>query len=60
MYSKYIKYENMYKMRSRKNLKEFYKDKYNPDGLTYACKECRNHSYNTYYKNNPHKAKEKK
>ena len=50
----------MYKMRSRKNLKEFYKDKYNPDGLTYACKECSNHSYNTYYKNNPHKAKEKK
>lgn len=33
-----------------KDLKEFHKDKHNPDGLTYACKECRNNSYNTYYK----------
>lgn len=43
----------------KKDFKEFHKDKHNPDGLTYACKECRNTSYNTYYKNNPNKVKEK-
>jgi len=42
-----------------KNLSEFSKDKYNPDGLTYRCKECRNLHYNTYYKNNPEKQKSK-
>ena len=42
-----------------KDFKEFHKDKHNPDGLTYACKECRNTSYNTYYKNNPENKKKK-
>ena len=30
-----------------KDLEMFHKDKHNPDGFTYACKECRNTSYNT-------------
>ena len=38
-----------------KDLEMFHKDKHNPDGFTYACKECRNNSYNEYYKNNPEK-----
>lgn len=40
-----------------KDLIDFAKDKYNPDGLTYRCKSCRNKSYNKYYYDNPEKAK---
>jgi hypothetical protein len=42
-----------------KDFKMFHKDKHNPDGFTYACKECRNNAYNEYYKKNPEKQKEK-
>jgi Recombination endonuclease VII len=45
------------KCKQEKELIEFAKDKHNPDGLTYRCKECRNLHYNTYYKNNPEKQK---
>jgi len=45
--------------KQEKELSEFAKDKYNPDGLTIRCKKCRNLHYNTYYKNNPEKQKEK-
>jgi hypothetical protein len=38
-----------------KSLSEFAKDKYNPDGLTYSCKQCRNTHYNNYYEKNPDK-----
>lgn len=40
-----------------KELSEFAKDKYNPDGLTYRCKKCRNIHYNEFYKRNPEKQK---
>lgn len=42
-----------------KDLKNFHKDKYNTDGFTYSCKDCRNGVYNKYYSDNPEKAKEK-
>lgn len=45
--------------RKEKELSEFAKDKYNKDGLTFRCKECRNNRYNEYYKRNPEKQKEK-
>lgn len=47
------------KCKIEKELSEFAKDKYNPDGLTYRCKKCRNLHYNIYYKENPNKQKEK-
>ena len=45
--------------KEEKELFEFAKDKYNPDGLTYRCKKCRNIHYNEFYKRNPEKQKEK-
>ena len=47
------------KCKVEKDLSEFAKDKYNPDGLTYRCKECRNVHYNDFYKKNPEKQKQK-
>ncbi len=45
--------------KEEKKLSEFAKDKYNKDGLTFRCKVCRNEHYNTFYKENPEKQKEK-
>jgi hypothetical protein len=45
------------KCKENKDLSEFAKDKYNPDGLTFRCKKCRNKHYNDYYKSNPEKQK---
>jgi hypothetical protein len=42
-----------------KLLKDFAKDKYSKDGLTYSCKRCRNDKYNQRAKENPEKIKEK-
>ena len=44
---------------NKKELSDFHKDKHNPDGLTYSCKECRNKRYNEFYSKNPDKVKEK-
>ncbi len=33
------------KCRIEKSTEEFAKDKYNKDGFTSSCKECRNNSY---------------
>ena len=40
-----------------KEFSEFHKDNHNLDGFTYACKKCRNNSYNKYYEENPEKVK---
>lgn len=42
-----------------KDLNFFGKDKSSTDGLTYACKKCRNQAYNNYYQINSDRAREK-